>query len=93
MLKEQKHSAESHADEKVRKSLSILWYSLRIRSKEYEELAYLHWFLENCDLRSASFYLKVRKLIFLYVQETRKNISLLDEIKLKFGRIVNNFFG
>ena len=83
---EDKYQQEVNPQEKVKKTMSILWYSLKKLSNENQELNYLRWFMENSDLKSASFYLKVRKMILLYVPEIRKTVSLLDSIRMKFGK-------
>ena len=75
----------ANQQEKTRKFITILWYSLRNLVKESEELNYLYWFMENSDLKSAQVYLRIRKMIFLYISDSRRTISLLDNIHLKFG--------
>jgi hypothetical protein len=73
-------------NEKMRKTVTILLYSLRVHSKFVEEVNFLKWFIEAADLKSAAFYIKIRKMIMVYDNSSRKNTLALDQLKLKFGK-------
>lgn len=43
-----------------------------------EEVNFLKWFIEVADLKSAKLYIKVRNMIMIYDNSSRKNTLALD---------------